>query len=287
MALVSLGTCACNTQLLEFSIAKEVGSIWRDAQRKFGCEYYTAVSCAIGKDSRCQMTSNAVEDRKEIGRCSHHKVAQDIEQETKSALAKARSKFGCPKTFESLHCVRDSRGWVTCSLSGSEVHRSAQSSGCDVSIFSDKLAEEIQEMIEKAVRKWNCPRASAVMCVTEHQHAVECTLVAPAHEERSCDMQFLTNSLANEIGEELLEASINYGCTIPSTLNCEMHQSEHLAPRFMCHLVDSTSESLGEQPSTSGNSATSKSGPQPPDSPHPDQKVRSWSHRHLRSRREI
>jgi len=231
---------ACQLDLLEYGLADEVGEELRDSRRKWGCQY-SGTECTLEEDPTSGWTTGTCtllkssEDGADGERCQPKLLTRELEKDIAKDIAKAKRKFGC--SVQAVTCT-GSGGVVTCdtqsdqSGEGAAEHRRSApsappgaSDACNLGILTASVEYELSGKVGKAQSKFGCPKVSEVSCqVAPSTKWVDCALTldeeAAAAVPSSCNMDFLAQSVAAEIGEELAEAEIKYGCPVPQTAVC-------------------------------------------------------------------
>ena len=220
----------CNLKLLENSIAKDIASRLRKAEKKYGC-FYSNVSCSCVVEGCNCLLEKSGRDQVNQQLCSAELLKNSIQKKVKKRMEKARKKFACPVT-SSLVCKNAKNGqtsWVSCNFLGATTHDDNQARGdaasCDLNILLAELSTELAGHVRKA-KRYGCPEVAKLKCKATTtallSNVVDCSTTTLQDVDRasSCNMELLTQGISEEFGEELLDAQRKYGCPVPGII-CE------------------------------------------------------------------
>lgn len=201
------GRRGCRLDILEHDLAKELAGELRSATR-WGCEY-SGAECSFEEGTggyvqgSCRVVKGA-SDGEDSARCRPQLLEGELQRDFAKDVAKAKRKFGCE--VDTLSCSTAANGRVECAVNGAvnadggaggggSRARGPAGEGCDLSILTASVENELAESVRKAQHRYACPEVTSVECEVEPgSNWVDCSLAiaSDATVPANCDMDWLT-----------------------------------------------------------------------------------------------
>ena len=258
---VSYGN-GCNYRLLESTISRKVKGIFDDAHRKYGCHGYSNLDCKSGSKSfECSLSKKIHVPNGSP--CQEHLLQRGLAHKITKVLRKSKGKFGC--MVSSVTCSMQLDGRTQCNVFGSgdaDKQRSGKSSyniygnnynKCNLALLEQDVVNEIRGTLTKSQIRYKCPKVDIVRCNKQKgTFHMNCEVFVPTESDipsSTCDMNFVTQELSEDIGESFVRSEMKYGCDLPETLNCNVYGAE-FPDSVACNIL-TPSEQAAEGSSTS------------------------------------
>ena len=215
------GRRGCRLDILERDLAKELAGELRSSATRWGCEY-SGAECTFEEEEgggggavvvgggrggyvrgSCRVVKGPA-DGEDARSCRPELLEGELQRDFAKDVAKAKRKFGCE--VDTLSCSTAANGRVECAANGAvnagaraRAHARARApaagGGCDLSILTASVENELAESVRKAQHRYACPVVTSVECEVEPgSNWVDCSLAisSEASVPANCDMDWLT-----------------------------------------------------------------------------------------------
>merc|ERR1711871_1192314 len=124
---------------------------------------------------------------------------------------------------------------------------------CNLALLEQDVMNEIRGTLSKSQIRYKCPKVDVVKCTRQKgSFHMNCEGFVPSESDipsSTCDMNFVTQELSEDIGESFVRSEMKYGCDLPETLNCNVYGAE-FPDNVACNIL-TPSDQAAEGSSTS------------------------------------
>lgn len=225
----------CNYQLLSHKLSRKVKGIFDDAHHHYGCHGYSNMKCEMSSQAfQCRISKKL--DMQNGSPCQEHLLQSGLQHKVTKILKKAYSKYNC--IAKSVSCSMELDGRTNCNVfNGGTENMDASSSyniyndnaafnQCNLALLEQDVINEIKGTLTKSQIRYRCPKVDIVQCERKkNTFQMICEVFVPSESaipSETCNMNYVTQELSEDIGESFVRSEMKYGCQLPEILNCKI-----------------------------------------------------------------
>jgi hypothetical protein len=225
----------CNYQLLSHTLSRKVKGVFDDAHHHYGCHGYSSVECkTTSQGFQCKISKKL--NMQNGSPCQEHLLQKGLQHKVTKILRKGYSKYNC--NVKSVFCSMELDGRTNCNvINGNNENVDASTSynlykddtafnECNLALLEQDVINEIKGTLTKSQIRYRCPKVDIVQCKREkNMFQMDCEVFVPSEAaipSESCNMNYVTQELSEDIGESFVRSEMKYGCQLPEILNCKI-----------------------------------------------------------------
>ena len=247
-------TRQCNYQLLSRELSKKVKNILDESHNSYGCHGYSSMDCKTMSTSfQCKLSKKL--EIQNGSPCQEHLLQKGLTHKITKILRKSKSKFNC-NDVKSVSCEMKLDGRTNCNVLNNNndqpIHEMDNTlwNKCNLALLEQDLVNEIRGTLTKSQIRFRCPKADYVSCRREkNMYEMNCEVFIPFELDipsTTCNMNYVTQSLSEDIGESFVRSEMKYGCKVPETLHCKIVGKEF--PDYIdCNILTTQEEEKDPQ----------------------------------------
>ena len=217
--------------------------------RKYGCHGYSSLDCKSGsKAFECSLSKKL--NVPNGSPCQEHLLRQGLAHKITKVLRKSKGKFGCKAS--GVTCSMQLDGRTQCNVFGNTNDKNKRTGSdayniygnnfnkCNLALLEQDVLNEIRGTLSKSQIRYKCPKVDIVKCTRQKgSFHMNCEVFVPSESDipsSTCDMNFVTQELSEDIGESFVRSEMKYGCDLPETLNCNVYGAE-FPDNVVCNIL--------------------------------------------------
>ena len=225
----------CNYQLLSNTLSRKVKGVFDNAHIRYGCHGYSSMECkTTAQEFQCKISKKL--NMQNGSPCQEHLLQKGLQHKVTKILRKGYSKYNC--NVKSVSCLMQLDGRTNCNVfNGNNENVDGSTSynmykndipfnKCNLALLEQDVINEIKGTLTKSQIRYRCPKVDIVQCKREkNKFQMDCEVFVPtelAIPSETCNMNYVTQELSEDIGESFVRSEMKYGCQLPEILNCKI-----------------------------------------------------------------